>query len=101
VLSQRIDDRQQTAERRLDVYLEQTTPVIDYYRQQGVLLEVDGDQPIEEVQRDVLAMVTTPLRPYPAGPGMSPRGTRSGARWRYVPRRHLTGMLNAYDDSSP
>src|SRR3982751_6468559 len=48
VLSQRSDDRRETAERRLDVYLEQTAPVIDYYRQRGVLREVNGDQPIED-----------------------------------------------------
>jgi adenylate kinase len=54
-LCQRVDDRRETAERRLDVYLEQTVPVIGYYRQQGILLEVNGDQPLEDVQRDVLA----------------------------------------------
>jgi adenylate kinase len=57
VLAQRSDDRRETAERRLDVYLEQTAPVIDYYRQRGVLREVDGDRPIEDIQRDVLAAV--------------------------------------------
>lgn len=57
VLAQRIDDRRETAERRLDVYLEQTAPVIDYYRQRGVLREVNGDQPIADVQREVLAVV--------------------------------------------
>ena len=52
-LYQRVDDQRETIERRLDVYLEQTVPVVDYYRAQGVLAEVDGDQAIEAVQRDL------------------------------------------------
>src|SRR3712207_8331190 len=39
ILYQRDDDTVETAKRRLQVYFEQTTPVIDYYRQQGVLDE--------------------------------------------------------------
>ncbi|HWP29994.1 MAG TPA: adenylate kinase [Chloroflexota bacterium] len=49
-LYQRPDDRRETAERRLDVYLEQTVPVIEYYRRKGLLVEVNGDQTIEAVQ---------------------------------------------------
>jgi adenylate kinase len=52
-LYQRPDDRRETAERRLDVYLEQTVPVIEYYRRKGLLVEVNGDQAIEAVQRDL------------------------------------------------
>jgi adenylate kinase len=52
-LYQRADDQRDTIERRLDVYLEQTVPVVDYYRTKGVLAEVDGDQAIETVQRDL------------------------------------------------
>jgi adenylate kinase len=59
-LYQRPDDRRETAERRLDVYLEQTVPVIDYYRRRGGLLEVNGDQPIEAVQRDLRAALGPP-----------------------------------------
>ncbi len=54
-LYQRPDDRRETAERRLDVYLEQTVPVVDYYRRRGGLVEVNGDQPIEAVQHDLHA----------------------------------------------
>ncbi len=57
VLYQRPDDRRETIERRLDVYLDQTVPVIEHYRAQGVLSEVDGDQPIAEVQRELRAAV--------------------------------------------
>jgi len=48
-LYQRDDDKAETVERRIKVYLEQTTPLIDYYRKQGVLAEVDGTLPIEQV----------------------------------------------------
>jgi len=51
VLYQRPDDRRETAEHRLDVYMEQTVPVIDYYRQRGVLIEVNGDQTVDAVER--------------------------------------------------
>jgi len=52
-LYQRPDDQRETIERRLDVFLEQTAPVVDYYRGKGVLVEVNGDQAIEAVQRDL------------------------------------------------
>jgi adenylate kinase len=49
-LYQREDDSLETATRRLDVYFEQTTPVIDYYRGRGVLDEIDGQRSISEVR---------------------------------------------------
>lgn len=54
-LYQREDDKAETVTRRIRVYLEQTRPLIDYYRQQGTLSEVDGTQPIEQVAADLLA----------------------------------------------
>jgi adenylate kinase len=39
------------------VYLEQTQPLIEYYRQRGVLVEVDGKKPIEQVTFDLLAAI--------------------------------------------
>lgn len=48
-LYQRDDDKAETVERRINVYMEQTTPLIEYYRKQGVLAEVDGTLPIEQV----------------------------------------------------
>ncbi len=48
-LYQREDDQAATVERRIHVYLDQTTPLIDYYRKQGVLAEVDGTLPIDKV----------------------------------------------------
>ncbi len=54
-LYQRADDRPETIERRLDVYAEQTLPVVEHYRRKGVLVEIDGDQSVEAVQRDLRA----------------------------------------------
>jgi adenylate kinase len=54
-LYQRDDDKAETVKRRIRVYLEQTAPLIEYYRQRGVLLEVDGALPIEQVSAALLA----------------------------------------------
>ena len=54
-LYQRDDDKAETVKRRIRVYLEQTMPLIEYYQQRGVLLEVDGTQSIEKVSADLLA----------------------------------------------
>ncbi len=54
-LYQREDDKTETVKRRIRVYLEQTQPLIDYYRQHGVLIEVDGVKPIEQVTSNLLA----------------------------------------------
>ena len=52
-LYQREDDKPATVRKRLEVYWEQTSPLIDYYRQRGILIEIDGDRPIEKVQADL------------------------------------------------
>jgi adenylate kinase len=40
--------------RRIQVYLEQTSPLIDYYRDHGKLIEVDGMQPIDLVNQSMM-----------------------------------------------
>ena len=45
----RDDDKPETVKKRLDVYHEQTQPLIDYYKEEGVLKEVDGTLPMDEV----------------------------------------------------
>ena len=45
----RPDDNAETVRNRLDVYNEQTKPLIDYYNEQGKVRLVDGDQSIAEV----------------------------------------------------
>jgi adenylate kinase len=56
-LIQRDDDKAETVERRIRVYMEQTAPLIDYYRNEGLLVEIDGTQSIEEVSRDILKAI--------------------------------------------
>lgn len=48
-LIQRADDTEETVSTRIQVYLDQTTPLIDYYKAQSLLLNVDGEQEISEV----------------------------------------------------
>lgn len=51
---QRDDDKPETMRRRLDVYRKQTAPLIDYYRQSGILRELNGEQSIEQVTAEVV-----------------------------------------------
>ncbi len=50
-LYQRDDDKSETVVRRIQVYLEQTAPLIAYYRSRGTLVEIDGTQNIEKVTK--------------------------------------------------
>jgi len=54
-LYQRPDDRRDTVKKRLQVYFAETAPVIDYYRQAGKLLTVDGTGSAAEVSRRIIA----------------------------------------------
>ena len=45
----RDDDKPETVKKRLDVYHDQTQPLIDYYNEMGVLKEVDGTTSMDEV----------------------------------------------------
>lgn len=56
-LFQRDDDQEETIRKRLQVYVEQTAPLISYYREAGVLLELDGMQPIALVQEKMLSLL--------------------------------------------
>ncbi|MFR1832892.1 MAG: adenylate kinase [Lachnospiraceae bacterium] len=53
----REDDKPETVGRRLEVYHEQTQPLIDYYRAAGVLAEVDGTQDLEKVFQDIVKIL--------------------------------------------
>lgn len=54
-LYQRDDDNETTVRNRLEVYSKQTAPLIDFYRNQGKLLEVNGNQPVKAVTKEMLA----------------------------------------------
>ena len=52
-LEGRNDDNEETIRNRMGIYREQTQPLIDHYRQQGVLREVDAEGTVEEVAKRV------------------------------------------------
>ncbi|MBR4706492.1 MAG: nucleoside monophosphate kinase, partial [Pseudobutyrivibrio sp.] len=49
----REDDKPETVKKRLDVYHDQTQPLIDYYQGKGILKSVNGTQPMEKVFEDI------------------------------------------------
>lgn len=49
----RADDTETIARERLRVYAESTEPLVEYFRQRGLLRAIDGDRPIEDVERQI------------------------------------------------
>jgi adenylate kinase len=56
-LIQRDDDYREAVERRIDLFMEKTMPLINYYKERGVLEEINADQPVCEVAIDLLAAI--------------------------------------------
>jgi adenylate kinase len=56
-LYQRDDDQEETIRKRLEVYEAQTAPLIAYYREDGVLSDIDGMQEMSAVQQKILAVL--------------------------------------------
>ena len=56
-LYQRPDDTPETQKHRIVVYFEQTAPLIDYYRDKGLLVEVDGQPGIDQIQAELLEII--------------------------------------------
>jgi adenylate kinase len=56
-LYQRDDDRADTVRNRIRIYFEQTSPLSQYYRERGLLLEINGEQPIEDVTRSMMSAI--------------------------------------------
>lgn len=54
---QRDDDKPETIQHRLDVYQNQTAPLVEYYKGHSILREVDGDRPVDEVFADVKTLL--------------------------------------------
>ena len=54
-LYQREDDRQEAIRKRIEVYQAETLPVLGYYKDKGVLVEVSGSDSVESVNQNVLA----------------------------------------------
>jgi adenylate kinase len=56
-LTQRIDDNPESVSKRFEEYKRSTAPLIDYYRQSGRLIEINGELPVTEVFNKLLAAV--------------------------------------------
>lgn len=54
-LYQRDDDKEEAIRNRLKVYHSQTKPLTDYYGDKGILVDVDGEQPIKKIFDDIKA----------------------------------------------
>jgi adenylate kinase len=60
-LYQRDDDNAETVKNRIQVYFNQTAPLISYYRDHGRLVEIDGTQTIDRVTNDLMAALKKSL----------------------------------------
>lgn len=56
-LYQRDDDKPETVRHRIEIYREQTAPLIDYFLKKGLLVEIDGTQAIDCVTEDLMKAV--------------------------------------------
>jgi len=56
-LYQRPDDKEETVRERLKVFFSQTVPILDYYRKQNKLIEVNGSRTIQEVANETLSLL--------------------------------------------
>ena len=55
---QRADDNEATIRQRLVSYRQQTSPLIDYYRRQGVLVAVDGNKDPEVIAKGLVELLS-------------------------------------------
>lgn len=62
-LVQRPDDREEVVRERLRVYHEKTQPLEELYRGRGILLEVDGNQPVDAVTEVIVDALATSMQP--------------------------------------
>ena len=56
-LVQRKDDTEETVKRRLSVYNEETFPLIAYYQNKGLLIDVDGNRELSSITKDILEIL--------------------------------------------
>ena len=56
-LFQRDDDKEETVKKRLDTYKQQTAPLIDFYKEKGILADIQTEQPIPQIVKDTLAII--------------------------------------------
>jgi adenylate kinase len=53
----RTDDNEETIQKRMRVYEEQTRPLLEFYAKKGLVVEVNGQQSIEDVQNDLIQVI--------------------------------------------
>lgn len=58
-LMQREDDQPEAIKRRLELFNERTKPILEKARQENILMEVDGERPIEQIHDDVVSRLWT------------------------------------------
>lgn len=56
-LYQRADDQEGTIRNRIEVYLKNTLPIVDYYNSKNMLVKVDGTQKAEDIQQFILKTI--------------------------------------------
>lgn len=56
-LYQRADDTGEAVQRRLDIFFNETVQLLDYFRDRGMLVTVNGNQSIDQVQKDLLGAI--------------------------------------------
>jgi adenylate kinase len=55
----RTDDNEEVVRRRLEVYRQETEPLINFYRDRQQLISVNGNQPLEKVTSDLLDLLAS------------------------------------------
>ena len=92
-LAHRRDDHPVAVAQRIAIFLKQTTTVLQHYRKQGIVHDVNGDQPVERIWADLLKILThnntgrssappngsTPKSGRPGTPPPPPTHTRSAS----------------------
>jgi adenylate kinase len=63
ILEGRADDNEETIRTRMKVYDDQTKPLLDYYGQKGLVAPVNGQQTIEDVQKDLVKVIEEATQP--------------------------------------
>ena len=53
-LYQRADDNEETVSKRIQVYLDETKPLVDYYSKEGIIANINGEQSIDKVFADIV-----------------------------------------------
>jgi adenylate kinase len=67
-LVQRADDQPDVQRKRIEVYLQQTLPLIAYYRDRALLMQIDGEQSIDEVHHNIVDAIAELKNRHQAGP---------------------------------